>query len=183
MIDFRFLLPNILLERSVVMKYERIAELVMGYIITRDTAELAKLKMIEIASYFDLNRSYLSKKFHQESRWTVLQFIHFEKMKRSEELIRTRFDLSVEAIALMVGITDIRRFRSEFKATYGMNPGIYRAFYRSDVFKKRVSQQKSTTIIHEKERSSHRRYYVGNKRVVSIMPQTGAVAGTEHRFL
>jgi AraC-like DNA-binding protein len=165
------------------MKYEHITELVIGYIITLDITALASLKLCQIADYFELHRSYLSKKFLQESHVTVLQFIHLEKMKRSETLLRTRFDLSVEAISLLVGISDVRRFRKSFKATFGLNPGTYRSFYKSNVFKTQIPNLESVPTIKEENNFTNRRYYVGNKRVVSFMSHTGRTSRSNNGFL
>ncbi len=127
------------------MKYENIMELVIGYIITLDIAELADLKLSQIAAYFDLNRSYLSKRFNQEAPLTILKYIQLEKMKRGEMLLKTRYDLSVEAIASLLGITDVRRFRKNFKAMFGLKPGTYRSFFKDGVPQRPIAASPKNT--------------------------------------
>jgi two-component system response regulator YesN len=113
-----------------IVKYLKLADLAVGYIISRDLQELAQLTRYKIAEHFGVNRNYLSKIFKEGTQMTVLEFIEFEKLKRGELLLKTRLDLSVKDISLQLGIADVRQFRKKFKNTFGLNPGKYRTLYK-----------------------------------------------------
>jgi two-component system, response regulator YesN len=108
------------------MKYKKIGESVVEYIITRDLRELSGLTRYRIADHFGLNKNYLSEKFKEETQMTVRQYLDFEKMKRAEGLLRTKPDLSIRKIADLVGIEKLCQFRVKFKKAYHMSPGRYR---------------------------------------------------------
>ncbi|MCP4150991.1 MAG: AraC family transcriptional regulator [bacterium] len=108
------------------MKYKNIPETVIEYIISRDLEELTQLTRYHIADFFGLNKNYLSEKFKEGTRMTVLEFITFEKMKRAESLLKTRSDLSVKDIADIIGYVKYNQFRAKFKKVYGLKPGKYR---------------------------------------------------------
>jgi AraC-like DNA-binding protein len=108
------------------MKYKKIGESVVEYIITRDLRELSSLTRYRIADHFGLNKNYLSEKFKEETQMTVRQYLDFEKMKRAEGLLKTRPDLSIRKISDQVGIEKLCQFRTKFKKAYHMSPGRYR---------------------------------------------------------
>jgi AraC-like DNA-binding protein len=108
------------------MKYGNFSESVIGYIITRNLAELSQLTRYKIAGHFGINQTYLSKKFKKETNMTLSEFIEFEKMKRAEILLKSGHELSVETISQMVGFEKCAQFRRKFKKIYYLNPGQYR---------------------------------------------------------
>lgn len=108
------------------MKYRKIGESVVEYIITRSMKELSCLTRYMIANYLGINQNYLSEKFKQETQMTVLQYLDLEKMKRAEELLKTRPDLTIRRISDLVGIEKLSQFRMKFRRTYALNPGKYR---------------------------------------------------------
>lgn len=101
-----------------------------SYIISISLPELSQLTKYKIAEAFHINKNYLSEKFKKETNTTVYGFLNFEKMKRAEKLLTTRFDLSVEDISRRVGIIKCRQFRRKFKNIYGLNPGKYRKLFK-----------------------------------------------------
>jgi AraC-like DNA-binding protein len=116
--------------KELAMKQRNIPESVIKYIVTRDLEELSRLTRYKIADAFGIHKNYLSEKFKEGSHKTVLEFIDFEKMKRAEELLKKRNDLSVEAISRMIGIVKCKQFRAKFERVYGMKPGKYRRLFR-----------------------------------------------------
>jgi AraC-like DNA-binding protein len=108
------------------MKHKNIPELVTEYIITRDLKELSQLTRYKIADFFGINQNYMSEKFKEGKRMTILEFINFEKMKRAEKLLVARSDLSVKEISEQIGIVKYNQFRMKFERIYGLKPGAYR---------------------------------------------------------
>lgn len=116
------------------MKYNKIGESVVEYIITRDLPELSRLTRYKIADHFGINKNYLSEKFKKETQMTVLQYLDFEKMKRAEGLMKTRPDLTVREISNLLGIEKLSQFRAKFKKAYLLGPGRYRRLIKSCAF-------------------------------------------------
>lgn len=112
------------------MKYKSVTEEAIKFIITRNLNELAELTRNHVAATLGINRAYLSEKFREDTHWTVLEFITFEKMKRAEHMLQTRPDLTVNDISLKVGIAKCKQFRSNFKKFFGLKPGKYREVTR-----------------------------------------------------
>ncbi len=114
------------------MKYENIPELVTEYIITRDLTDLSALTRYKIADEFGINQNYLSEKFKEATKMTILEFINFEKMKRAEKLLVACKELSVKDISEKIGIVKCKQFRTKFKKIYGLKPGVYRKKLKND---------------------------------------------------
>ncbi len=112
------------------MKHKNISQLVVEYIITRNMDELSELTRYKIADIFGINKNYLSKRFKGGTKMTLFEFINFEKMKRAENLLITRRDLSVKKISRRIGIEKYKQFREKFKKIYGVKPGRYRILYK-----------------------------------------------------
>ncbi len=81
------------------MKFQNIHEKVMEYIITSSIPRLSELTRYKIADEFCISQNYLSRYFKKNTNWTIFEFIEFEKMKRAEQLLITRGDLSVSDIS------------------------------------------------------------------------------------
>ncbi len=113
------------------MKHFDIVEKVIVYIITRDIDELTGLTKYQLAGMFDINKNYLTERFKKEMNMTVFDFIDFEKMKRAEKMLVTRYDLSVEEISRRMGIARCKHFRRKFRKIYGLNPGKYRLLFKN----------------------------------------------------
>jgi len=112
------------------MKFQKISESVVEYVISLDLKELSGLTRYKIADHFGINKNYLSEKFKEETNMTVLAFLNFEKMKRAECLLKKRQDIPVKRISVLVGIVKVSQFRAKFQETYGLKPGRYRELFR-----------------------------------------------------
>jgi len=112
------------------VKHHDTVEKVIVYIITRDIDELTALTNYRIAGLFGINKNYLTDCFKRTMNMTVFDFINFEKMKRAEKLLVTRYDLSVEEISRRMGIARCKHFRRKFRKIYGLNPGKYRLLFK-----------------------------------------------------
>lgn len=108
------------------MRFKKISESVVEFVISRDLKELSGLTRYKIADHFGINKNYLSEKFKEDTQMTVLEFLNFEKMKRAECLLKKRRDIPVKRISLLVGIAKVSQFRSKFRNVYGLKPGRYR---------------------------------------------------------
>lgn len=100
------------------------------YILSHSLEELSELTRYKIAAYFDINISYLSKKFKKDTKMSLFKFIEAEKMNRARILLETRDDLTVEDISKMFGLEKTEQFRAKFKRLYYITPGQYKALLK-----------------------------------------------------
>ncbi|MCK4765116.1 MAG: helix-turn-helix transcriptional regulator [Candidatus Aminicenantes bacterium] len=112
------------------MKHQNLHEKAVEYIYTRNLQELSQLTRYMIADFFNVNQNYLSKKFKKETGMTISKFLAFEKMRRAEQLLKTRFDLPVIKISEMVGIVKPTQFRKKFQKIFFLKPGKYRRLFQ-----------------------------------------------------
>ncbi len=108
------------------MNRHNISAKVVAYILTRTLEELSQLTRNEIATEFNVNRNYLSKKFKRDTNMSVFGFIEFEKMIRAKILLHDRTELSVMKISKLLGVSKVNQFRKKFKRFYHITPGLYR---------------------------------------------------------
>ncbi|MCP4147583.1 MAG: helix-turn-helix transcriptional regulator [bacterium] len=104
------------------MKEKKIAERVTEYILTRETEELAALKVATIASTFGVNPSYLSRVFKGEKEITLNEFITGEKMFRSVILLKKNKNISMDQLSKIMGFSRADYFISLFKSYFGVHP-------------------------------------------------------------
>lgn len=108
------------------MKPKNLCERVIEYVWTLDLKELSQLKRYKIAEKFNINKNYLSEKFNKSTKMTVHEFIQIVKIKRVEELLKSRIDLTIERISEIIGIKKTHQFRKKFKKLNGLNPQKFR---------------------------------------------------------
>lgn len=73
-----------------------------------------------IGDFFGLTPSYLSKLFKDETGETILNYIHFVRIKHAEEFLRN--GKSVEKTAQLVGYTNVNSFTRVYKKLTGITP-------------------------------------------------------------
>lgn len=73
-----------------------------------------------IGDFFGLTPSYLSKLFKDETGETILNYIHFVRIKHAEEFLRS--GKSVEKTAQLVGYTNVNSFTRVYKKLTGITP-------------------------------------------------------------
>ncbi len=113
------------------VKQEHLCETIAIYIITRLLNQLTHLSHNRISLDFSMNKNYLGDIFRKGVKRTVSDFILFEKIKRAENMLIDRHDLTIKAIAQSIGLPDCSRFRKKFKKFYGLPPCQYRLLYKT----------------------------------------------------
>ncbi|MBQ8526368.1 MAG: helix-turn-helix transcriptional regulator [Clostridia bacterium] len=79
----------------------------------------------EIANHFHFNPKYLNRIFKEETGSTLLEYIHREKIRNAEELLRSE-NVPLERISKQLGFANEYYFNSFFRRCTGMTPGLYR---------------------------------------------------------
>ncbi|WP_026583272.1 response regulator transcription factor [Bacillus sp. J33] len=84
------------------------------------------INLQEIADRFYLSREYISRKFKQEYKATITDFVTNIRMKKAKELLQNP-KLKIYEIAFHVGYQDEKYFSRVFKKTEGISPNEYRS--------------------------------------------------------
>ncbi len=104
------------------MRKLKISDRVTEFVLTRETGDLAMLKVSHIATKFGVNPSYLSRIFKGDKDINLNEFITGEKMFRSVRLLRKNKTLSMDELAKILGFSRADYFITLFKNYYGVHP-------------------------------------------------------------
>ncbi|MCR5776122.1 MAG: AraC family transcriptional regulator [Lachnospiraceae bacterium] len=83
------------------------------------------IKVDDIAKSFNLNRSYLSRLFHEATGSTIQEYIMSYRIKAATDLLKNT-DNTISYIASAVGYTDVFTFSKAFKKRIGKTPTEFR---------------------------------------------------------
>lgn len=84
-----------------------------------------RITLVMVSKAVNLNESYLSRVFKNETGKNLMYFINELKMKKAKELLKNS-DLLVKEVAIRVGMTDQFYFNRVFKKFYGVSPSKYK---------------------------------------------------------
>lgn len=83
-----------------------------------------QIRQQEIADYFFISKEYLSRKFKQEFRVSMVDYINQLRIDKAKELLAAP-SAKVNEVALAVGFSDEKYFSTVFKKLTGMSPKNY----------------------------------------------------------
>ena len=83
-----------------------------------------ELTVEQIANSFNLNRRYLSRRFKEETGYTIQEQIIQERIRAGRKLLEQGY--SVQAAAQLSGYRDVSNFSKMFKAKTGVSPILWR---------------------------------------------------------
>ncbi|MCI7263010.1 MAG: AraC family transcriptional regulator [Clostridium sp.] len=79
----------------------------------------------DIATFCNLNRSYLGKIFRDSMNQTLQQFLIYYRMNRATELLKFT-EMSVNEVGRLVGYPNQLHFSRAFKNVFGISPNNWR---------------------------------------------------------
>lgn len=85
----------------------------------------ADLKLSTIAEKLNINASYLSALFREETGQTVTAYVNEKRMQTGAHLLQTT-RLQIQTVAQHCGISDLNYFSKLFKKQYGITPKQFR---------------------------------------------------------
>lgn len=112
------------------MKHDKLTEEVIIFILTRDIDELAELTRYKIADKFEVNETYLSKKFKKDTQMSLFDYIESAQVHTAAELLKERKELTISDVMRMVGVEKKQHFNKKFKKILGINPAQYRDLFK-----------------------------------------------------
>jgi two-component system response regulator YesN len=112
------------------MKHEKLTEEVIIYILTQELQELSQLTRYKIADKFEVNESYLSKRFKKDTGVSLFDYIESAQMYQAAELLKERHELTIGDVQRMVGVEKSQHFTKKFKKVLGIIPSQYRNIFR-----------------------------------------------------
>ncbi len=103
-------------------KFNTYAKKAIDYV---DSNYFTDLKIDDICSYLNINKSYFCALFKNETGYTFSNFLNRFRIEKSKELLKNR-DLSILDISLRVGFNNQNYFNTIFKKLTGKTPLQYR---------------------------------------------------------
>ena len=89
----------------------------------------ADLNLKTIANKLNVNASYLSTLFKQETKETLTEYVTRKRMEYATLLLNNS-DLPISEVAIFCGIEDIQYFSKTFKKVVGHTPSEYKKLVR-----------------------------------------------------
>lgn len=113
------------------LKHEKdntLSDCVVEFVLTREVSEMAGLTVKNIARAFDVNPSYLSRRFVLDKKVPLGEHIMQMKIYRSALLLimKDSKELSVNELAKNLGFCTPSYFIHAFRKMFGIGPGKYR---------------------------------------------------------
>jgi two-component system response regulator YesN len=112
------------------MKKSNLSDRVVEFVINCPSDEFQNLTVTRIASNFQVNRCYLSRKFKSDKDFTLCEFLIREKLSRSVGLLREDNDITIRELSTRMGFSNSNYFIQVFKNYYGAPPGRYREYIK-----------------------------------------------------
>jgi two-component system response regulator YesN len=112
------------------MKKQNLADSVVEFVLLQNDEELAALTVKRIANHFDVNPSYLSRRFMMDKKISLGDLILRVKIFRSTLILRENKDLTINEVARKMGFCTPGYFINVFKKYFGTSPGKYRECVR-----------------------------------------------------
>jgi AraC-like DNA-binding protein len=107
-------------------KDKDIVDLVARYILGLQLEDLRVIKIKDISRTFDINASFLSRKFKSRKNCTLCEFIQMEKMQRAAALLQEMASLRINDLSDYLGFSSTEYFIRSFKKKMGVPPNTYR---------------------------------------------------------
>lgn len=102
-------------------QYSEIIKRVIEYISFHITTDI---NLKTISKYFNMNASYLSRKFKEETKMTISKYINYQRVELSKIYFENKEE-SITEVAHKVGYSDSSYFAKVFKKITGISPKEY----------------------------------------------------------
>ncbi|MCU0286460.1 MAG: helix-turn-helix domain-containing protein [Acidobacteria bacterium] len=129
-------------EKILVEEEETLADRVIRYVSTRDDADFGGLTVTSLEKVFGMSRFKLLRKFKAEKNMKLETFLLQEKMSRCSFILISDREITLEALAKLMGYCTCNYFSKVFRKYFGIMPGDYKEFKtrRSGVVDRRVGE-------------------------------------------
>ena len=103
-----------------------IVDFIARYILGLQVEELRIIKIKDISRKFEINASFLSRKFKARNNCTLCEFIQMEKIQRAIILLHQVESLRINDLSEHLGYSSPEYFIRSFKKKMGVPPNTYR---------------------------------------------------------
>jgi len=107
-------------------KKKNLSDRVVEFVLNCSIEDFQNLTVTKIASAFQVNRCYLSRRFKSEKDFTLCEFLMREKLSRSIILLRQDNRITIQELSTKMGFSNANYFIQIFKSYFGAPPGRYR---------------------------------------------------------
>ena len=84
-----------------------------------------EITLDELSKLVNVNSSYLSSQFKNETGTTIINYLNHQKIKYASYLLKNT-QMSISSVAMNIGIIDANYFARLFKKYMGVSPRVYR---------------------------------------------------------
>lgn len=110
------------------MKKSNISDCVVEFVLNCSNEDFQSLTVSKMATLFNVNRCYLSRRFKKDKEFTVCEFLVREKLFRSVGILKEDTQLTIKEISEKLGFANSNYFCRIFKRHFGTTPGRYREY-------------------------------------------------------
>jgi len=107
---------------------KNIVEQASLYVLGLSIKELSVARVRDVAEHFDINASFLSRKFKNHYRCNLCEFIQGEKIRRAILILQREKKLSINRLSRRLGFSSTEYFIRVFKKNVGITPHKYRKY-------------------------------------------------------
>ncbi|MCP4213401.1 MAG: helix-turn-helix transcriptional regulator [bacterium] len=106
-----------------------LSDQVIGHILSCEDRSFPDLSVEQIARFFGVSESFLTRKFKIDKQCTVGEFIFKERMFRAAHFLTTHDNkLTISDLSNKIGFMDSNYFSRIFKKHFGVTPHDFRGF-------------------------------------------------------
>jgi AraC-like DNA-binding protein len=107
---------------------KRIVEQASLYVLGLSIKEISVVKVRDVAEHFDINASFLSRKFKRHYHCNLCEFIQGEKIRRAIMILQREKEISINRLSRKLGFSSTEYFIRVFKKNVGITPHKYRKY-------------------------------------------------------
>jgi len=113
------------------MKKMKVSDRAVEYILTRRVEDLGRLTGMKIATAVGVSQPYLSRKFKNDHKITLDEFITREKIHTAIFMLEKNREKPIEELATQLGFMKTDQFVNAFKSYVAIEPQKYRQLRNS----------------------------------------------------
>lgn len=128
------------------MKKEKISDLAVEYILTRNNRQLRDLKEEIVAQVIGVPGDNLGQRFKRDQKISLGDFISREKIHRAIFILETQHDKSIADLSKELGFTSKKEFATKFENYLAISPAGFRDLKKTAKIGETKKEYKESSI-------------------------------------